>query len=308
MWVWKFGGSSLADAQAIRRVTQLVERCAVPGESVVVCSAMAGVTDRLVRIAELVRLGSIGQALEDASCVVAHHRTMLGGLNLADEEPRAASELDSLAQELLSLVERAAPDSASAAWEDSVLSFGERLSVRVVAAALRQRGITAQAIDASTFLMTTGTFQNAEPLWNETRVRAQKVLLRVLENRVLPVVTGFIGAAPDGQITTLGRNSSGYSAAIVAHVLDAEEVCLWTDVDGVFDADPDSDKHPNWLKELSYEEALELAQNGARVLYPKMIEPLRTKNITLSIRNTFNPDHPGTRIGPVKGGAQQPES
>ncbi len=297
MWVWKFGGSSLADAQAIRRVTQLIERCAVPAESVVVCSAMAGVTDQLVRIAELARFGSIGQALEDASCIVAHHRRMLGGLNLDGEE------FNSLAQELLSLVEWADPDSASAAWEDSVLSFGERFSVRLVAATLRQRGITAQAIDASTFLMTTGTFQNAEPLWNETRMRARKVLVPVLENRVLPVVTGFIGATPDGQITTLGRNSSDYSAAIVAHVLDAEEVCLWTNVDGVFDADPDSDKYPNWLKELSYEEALELAQNGARVLHPKVIEPLRTKNIMLSIRNTFNPDHPGTRIGPVKRGS-----
>lgn len=322
MQILKFGGSSLADAAAIQRVVRLVREHAADEETVVVCSACAGVTNGLTRLAELLREGMASRALHEAWAIGARHRALLATLELGAaeraleggavvgaivgkgvEDQCVWSELRELGSYLNSLTDETESGERGAAWLDAVLSYGERASARVVAGALRWEGTRAEAVDASRFIVTNDEFQNAAPLCEETRRRTREILLPLVEEGIVPVVTGFIGATPTGEVTTLGRNSSDFSAAIVADALDAEEVCLWTDVDGIYDRDPRSaaghdGEDFTLLAELSYDEALHLAERGAKVLHPRTIEPLREKNIALRIRNTFRPEHPGTRIGP----------
>jgi aspartokinase/homoserine dehydrogenase 1 len=307
MQVLKFGGSSLADAAAIRRVAEIVLEHSAKEKTVVVCSACVGVTNALARIGERVRTGRAVLALTEAWAIRERHREILFALGLAESGNTSAAtqvwaELEQLGASLRELIARTPRQEATGAWMDEVLSFGERMSVRLVAGALRNSGVPARAIDATEFIVTDGVFQGATPLWKETRGLAGIVLRPLLENGVVPVVTGFIGATENGEITTLGRNSSDFSAAIVGDALDADEVWLWTDVDGIFDRDPNveagADEVFTLLSELSYDEALDLARNGAKVLHPRTIEPLRQKNIALRIRNTFRRSHPGTRVGP----------
>jgi len=310
--ILKFGGSSLADAVAVQFVAQLVREYARNRETVVVCSACAGVTDRLARVAQLVSAGSSARALAEVSTLRSSHRALLASLSLgasaskragqANEAPSVEQELEELGACLQALVAGTALRNADAAWTDAVLSYGERASTRLVAHALRQAEVAAQAVEATRFLMTDNVFQNAAPLWEETRHRAQATLLPLIKRGIVPVVTGFIGATLSGEVTTLGRNSSDFSAAILADVLNAGEVWLWTDVDGIYDSDPrgpqESSDEVTVLESLTYDEALRLAERGAKVLHPRTIEPLRQKKIALRIRNTFRPEHPGTRIGP----------
>jgi aspartate kinase len=219
------------------------------------------------------------------------------------EGPRVWVEVEDLGESLGALVAGTSAHQADAAWAARVLSYGERASARIVAAALRQVEVRAQAVDATECVETDENFLDAVPRWEETRQRTRETLLPLLEDEIVPVVTGFIGATRSGEITTLGRNSSDFSAAILGDALDAEEVCLWTDVDGVYDRDPrgerDSADDFTLLEHLSYDEALEMAERGAKVVHPGTIYPLREKNIILRIRNTFRPEHSGTRIGPA---------
>jgi len=311
MQVLKFGGSSLADASAIQRVAQIIREHSRDDEIVVVCSACAGITNRLVRVTELVRAGRSVQALNEMWAIRSQHRAVLALINLGiadyqDDEkvlegPRVWVELEDLGESLRALVAGTPAHRADAAWTARVLSYGERVSARIVAAALQQMDVRAQAVDATDCVETDEDFLNAAPRWEETRQRTRETLLPLLEEGIIPVVTGFIGAAPSGEITTLGRNSSDFSAAIVGDALDANEVCLWTDVDGVYDRDPRSARESGGdftlLEHLSYDEVLEMAERGAKVVHPRTIHPLREKNIILRIRNTFRPEHSGTRIG-----------
>ena len=319
MQILKFGGSSLADAAAIQRVARLVREHAADEQTVVVCSACAGVTNKLSHLAEAARNEMTALAINEAWAIHARHRALLAALEFiaaekvierasessgGTEEPHAWRELEDLGTYLRSLTLETESGNKNASWIDAVLSYGERASARLVACALRWEGVPAEAVDASRFIVTNGEFQNATPLWEETRLRSREILLPMLEKGIIPVVTGFIGATAAGEVTTLGRNSSDFSAAIVADALDADEVCLWTDVDGVYDRDPRTAVEKDGedftlLAELSYDEALHLAERGAKVLHPRTIEPLRKKNIALRVRNTFRPEHPGTRIGPA---------
>lgn len=313
MQVLKFGGSSLADAAAIQQVAKIIREHSRDEETVVVCSACAGITNRLVRVTESVRDGHSVQALNETWAIRSQHRSLLSLINLGIancqsdakvlEGPRVWFELEDLGESLRALVAGTSVHQANAAWAARVLSYGERASSRIVAAALQQVGVRAQAVDATDCVETDEDFLNAAPRWEETRQRTRDTLLPLIEEEIVPVVTGFIGATRSGEITTLGRNSSDFSAAIVGDALDADEVSLWTDVDGVYDRDPrvahDSAGDFTLLEHLSYDEALEMAERGAKVVHPRTIQPLREKNIILRIRNTFRPEHSGTRIGPA---------
>ncbi len=179
---------------------------------------------------------------------------------------------------------------------DAVASFGEQLSSNVLAAVLRQRGARAQAVSATELIVTDDNFGAAAPLPEPTRRRLRQRLGPLVEQGVIPVVTGYIGATASGVTTTLGRGGSDYSAAIVGAGLEAEEVWIWSDVDGILTADPNIVPQARTLAELSYAEAADLAYFGADVLHPKTIRPVVEHNIPLRILNTFNPAHPGTLI------------
>jgi len=313
MQVLKFGGSSLADSSAIQRVAQIISEHSRDERIVVVCSACAGITNQLVRVAELVRAGRSVQALNETWAIRSQHRALLASIHVgiaardvedtAAHDPHIWVELEYLGESLRALVAGTSANDANAAWTARVLSYGERASTRIVAAALQQLQVGAQAVDATECVETDDDFLNAAPRWEETRLRTRDTLLPLLENEIVPVVTGFIGATSQGEVTTLGRNSSDFSAAIVGDVLDANEVCLWTDVDGVYDRDPRASQNCSddftLLEHLSYDEASQMAERGAKIVHPGTIHPLKEKNIILRIRNTFRPEHSGTRIGPA---------
>jgi aspartokinase/homoserine dehydrogenase 1 len=313
MQVLKFGGSSLADAAAIQHVAQLVREHSRDEETVVVCSACAGITNRLVHVTEMVRAGKSVQALNETWAIRLQHRAFLasidfGIVNQSMSEKfmngrRIWVELEDLGESLRALVAGTSAERADAAWAARILSYGERASARLVAGALQRSEVSALAVDATGCVETDDNFLNAAPRWEETRQRTCKALLPLLGEGAVPVVTGFIGATSQGEITTLGRNSSDFSAAIIGDALDADEVCLWTDVDGVYDRDPRAAQNSSddftLLEHLSYDEALQMAERGAKVVHPGTIHPLREKHIILRIRNTFRPEHSGTRIGPA---------
>jgi aspartokinase/homoserine dehydrogenase 1 len=162
---------------------------------------------------------------------------------------------------------------------------------------MREHGINAYAYDAGEFVITDETFQNANPLWDETEARIKQKLLPVIEQGITPIITGFIASTENGAYTTLGRGGSDFSGAIFASAADCDELIIWTDVDGVMTTDPRLDSRARVLTYISYQEVGELAFYGAKVLHPKTVQPILDKNIPLRVRNTFNPDHPGTLIG-----------
>ena len=190
-----------------------------------------------------------------------------------------------------------AASSPSAELADRLASFGERFSARLFAAALEKSGVPAVPVSSSDFVLTCDTFLEAKPQLDETKQRGRGILLPLLEAGLVPVVTGFIGATPDGRITTLGRNSSDFSGAIIAHVVDAEELVIWTDVDGVYTANPHVSVEAKLLHDLSYDEAHALAASGAKVLHPHVLPLAAETEMTIWIRNTFKPHVRGTRIG-----------
>jgi len=182
---------------------------------------------------------------------------------------------------------------------DRLASFGERFSARLFAAALDKSGVSAVPVTSSEFVLTCDTFRDAKPEMAETRERGRSVLQPLLDSGLVPVVTGFVGATRDGRVTTLGRNSSDYSGAIIAHVVDADELVIWTDVDGVYTANPKESSEARLLHQLSYEEAHALAAAGARVLHAEVLPLAAETEMVVWVRNTFNPEFQGTRIGPA---------
>jgi bifunctional aspartokinase / homoserine dehydrogenase 1 len=185
---------------------------------------------------------------------------------------------------------------------DRLASFGERYSSRLFAAALGKLNVVAVPVASSDFVLTCDNFRDAKPNVVETKRRGYEILQPLLEAGLVPVVTGFIGATNDGRITTLGRNSSDFSAALIAHVVDAEELVIWTDVDGVYTVNPNESSEAMLLHELTYDEAHALATSGAKVLYPDVLPLAAKTQLTVWVRNTFKPEGRGTRIGSQQNG------
>lgn len=279
--VMKFGGTSVGGAAAIRQVVDVVrsqlERCPV-----IVVSAHAGVTDALLGVA---RAATRGEA--DTEAIISRHREILAGLELEEQllDP-LLDELRDLARGVR-LVGEATPKVI-----DAVASYGERLSARVVAAALTADGIKATAVDAfDAGMRTDSSFGRARPLADEGR------LLRHLSAvQGVPVLTGFLGADADGNITTLGRNGSDYSAALIGVAIDAEEIQIWKDVDGVHTADPRLVAEAKPIRRMSFSDAADLASFGSKVLHPAAMVPAMQHGIPMRVRNTLSPDAEGTTI------------
>jgi bifunctional aspartokinase / homoserine dehydrogenase 1 len=288
---FKFGGSSLSGAERMLHAAALVQDAAKTARVTVVVSAMKGVTDRLLA------LGHCANARTEAEQIVQLHQNVLCELQLAEEAfDRVQCELRFLGRDLLHEVS-VLRHAADAALLDRLASFGERLSARLVAAALEKIGVPAVPVASSDFIVTCDTFRDAQPHLAQSRQRGGEVLLPLLEAGIVPVVTGFIGATHDGRITTLGRNSSDFSGAIIAHVVEAEELVIWTDVDGIYTANPHESEQARLLHNMSYDEAHALAAAGAKVLHPRVLPLAAETEMTVWVRNTFKPHVRGTRIG-----------
>jgi aspartokinase/homoserine dehydrogenase 1 len=296
---FKFGGSSLLGAERMLHAASLVCAATQTSGVTVVVSAMKGVTDRLLALAHALVEGHLAHARNDAEAVVILHLDVLRDLRLdQDAELRVQRELQSLGCDLLHEVPSQGRVAASAELFDRLASFGERFSARLFAAGLEKSGVSAVPVASSDFVVTCDTFRDAQPHLEQTRERGRAVLLPLLEAGIVPVVTGFIGATPDGRITTLGRNSSDFSGAIIAHVVDAGDLVIWTDVDGIYTANPKETIEARLLHQLSYDDAHALAASGAKVLHAKVLPLAAETKMVVWVRNTFNPQSPGTRIGP----------
>ncbi len=295
---FKFGGTSLLGAARMLHAAELVKPVAENSNVVVVVSAMKGVTDRLLGIAQFLADRQNYRARVEAELVLRVHHDALLELGLeAVAHDRVSRELDSLGRDLLHAVPARESVVASPELFDRLASFGERLSARLFAAALECVCVSAVPVASSDFVLTCDTFRDAKPHLEQTKRRGRAALTPLLEDGIVPVVTGFIGATPDGRITTLGRNSSDFSGAIIAHVVDADELVIWTDVDGIYTANPNEDAQAQLLHDLSYDEAHALAASGAKVLHPHVLPLAASTEMTVWVRNTFRPQVRGTRIG-----------
>jgi aspartate kinase len=281
MIVMKFGGTSLGSPAAIRNVLELV-RAHLDRRPALVVSAHAGVTNILVELARLAPTGA-----GDPAQVAARHRRLCRDLGLAEDlvDPLLA-ELDDLVRGMR-LVGEASPRAV-----DLLLSFGERCSARILAAFLSREGVPARALDAFALgLRTDSRFGRARPLADDGRIA--RAVAQVAE---IPVITGYIAADAQGNITTLGRNGSDYSAALFGEALGAAEIQIWTDVDGVLTADPKLVPEARRIDALSFDEASEVAYYGGKVLHPATLLPAVRASIPVVVRNTLRPEAIGTRI------------
>lgn len=297
--VMKFGGTSVGSAQAIRRTAELSARYQDEwGEVVVVASAMSGVTDLLMKAASRSAQGDPTSYRDVARELRRKHYQAIADLSPAADDAQAlTAEIDRHIDRFVSLCKAVLVlGELTPRALDAMTSIGEQMSVRLLAAQLSGTGTAARALDARKLIVTDDNFQSANPLMEPTTDRCAKILKPLLEAGTVPVVTGFVAANAAGTTTTLGRGGSDYSAAILGQALQADEVWIWTDVDGVMTADPRLVPQARSIARLSYREVAELAYYGAKVLHPLTIRPVVENSIPLRIKNTFNPDHPGTVI------------
>jgi aspartate kinase len=295
----KFGGTSMGSAERIKVAAQLTVEQHARRPVAIVVSAMSKVTDLLLDTLRKAETGNEAAIETNLRTLTDRHMQTCRDLLPEARWQAVQAELYELiaqfariARGMLLLRERP-PRSV-----DEAVAIGERLSACLMTEFLHSQGISAEAVNAANVIATDAVFGNATPLLEPTRERATKVLRPLLDQRTLPVVTGFNASTLDGQPTTLGRGGSDFSASILASVLGAEELWIWTDVDGIMSADPRLVKNARVLPEITYAEAAELAYNGAKVLHPRTLAPLAERRIPVWSKNSFAPEKPGTRIVP----------
>ncbi len=293
MIVMKFGGTSVGNPEMLRRVGDIVIRY-LHEKPVVVLSAMSGVTNRLIEGTELAEAGNRDGYLETYESIRMKHLETIRELGL---DPSLESEIGDFLNSVLNLWKAIeALGEVTPRALDLISSMGERMVVRIFASYLNKLGIMAKSFDADEFLITTDTHGNACPIYKESKELFRKKVMPWLEKGGLAVITGFLGRSKNGRVTTLGRGGSDLTATFLGSLLDAHEVWIWTDVDGVMTADPRVVPEARPLEELSFVEVAELSYYGAKVMHPRSLLPLMEKDIPVRILNTFNPDFPGTII------------
>jgi aspartate kinase len=276
--VLKFGGTSVADAAAFERAVEIV-RANRNSPVVVVVSAMSGVTDALITV----------RNLEEHF----DHHLQVAQILDPEQQRRFSDVIENSKREIFASLPVAATDVRT---KDEITSYGERLCAALFAMVLEHHDVPASYVDARTCILTDDDYGNANPLINEVFSRTRLHLNPLLELKRVPVLGGFIGATAEGFTTTLGRGSSDYSATLIGAALRAEEIQIWTDVDGVQTANPNLVTATRTVPVISYEEARELAALGARVMHPKMIGPVIEDRIPIRVRNSRFPERNGTLI------------
>lgn len=297
----KFGGSALGSTAALTQVLSIVlhER-ARWDHLLLVVSALDGVTDALIEAANFAQLGSRRGYRRIAANIRQRHLALIEKLPLGGvERATLHADIDKLLFDFLNLAEslsNALTDHVTPETIDAVVGVGEKLSARIVAALLRQNELRGVAIDTTDLIITDANFGNARPDMAQTRARVAQNLLPMLERSIIPVLTGYIAGTASGKPTTLGRGGSDLSAALLGICAGAEEIWVWTDVDGIMSADPREIAGAHTIPELSYAEMAEMAYFGARVLHSRMVGPLRDHQIALRVKNVFRPQGTGTLI------------
>jgi len=295
----KFGGTSMGSAERMKIAAGICAEQKARRPVAVVVSAMSKVTDLLLDTLKHAEAGDQAGVTANIQALRGRHEQCCRELLPARAQEAALTDIHGLVSEfqriangILLLGERP-PRSV-----DEGIAIGERLSASLLATYLNSVAVPAQAVNAREVIVTDALFGNATPLAEQTREKAEGVLRPLLDTGVTPIVTGFNGATMDGRPTTLGRGGSDFSASILAGALDAGELWIWTDVDGIMTADPRLVPDAKVLEEVSYREAAELAYNGAKVLHPRTLAPLVEKNIPVWSKNSFHLAAPGTKIVP----------
>ena len=297
--VLKFGGTSLASVKDIQNVTNIVSELSNENEIVIVCSAVDGITDDLIHISEQIKKVNKKEANRVLAKISQKHKQFTTHIvtdskiqkTLLDKMKSDLSELEELVHGLLLLGE-VTPRSF-----DYLASFGEKLSINLVSFALQQlkkKSVPLSGKQAG--IVTDSNFGESRPLMDTTKIRLSKTIQDLFDKNTIPVVGGFSGADQHGNTTTFGRGGSDYTATIIASCIDADEIWLMSDVDGLMTADPKLVNNAKLLKEVSYAEAVEMAQFGAKQIHPRTFEPLVSKKIPMRIRSTFDLANTGTIV------------
>lgn len=297
MIVMKFGGTSTQDAQAITNVVRIV-KSHLTSKPIVIISAIAQATNMLEKIGKLASEKNDREAKEVATLLFNRHYSIVDQLirhisrnrTLRNVLETTKEEIDSIIKGITILRE------LTPRTLDTLYSYGELLSSRIVTVALQDQGIQAEWIDTKDFMITDENFTRAMPLMEELENRLRSIAQSLIDKGVVPVTQGFIGVTSTGRRTTMGRESSDFSAAIIGAVLDADDIQIWTDVDGVLTADPTVVENPKKIKQLSFEEAYQLSYFGAKILHPNTMLPAIEKSIPIHIYNSRKPQSKGTLI------------
>jgi aspartate kinase len=296
MIICKFGGTSVQDAEALERVAGIV-RQRLKEKPVVVASAMGKTTNGLLQAAEIAAAGREQEALDLLGRLREKHLHEVEQLGLGAARQKLLSIIDSHFKEIgnivtgLAILGELTPRSM-----DAIASYGERLSTAIIAGLFECRGVPAQYMDARELVITDDQFTRAAPLFDLTDPAIRQQVLPVVKSGRVPVVQGFIGSTRNGITTTIGRGGSDYSAAIIGAALEAYDIQIWTDVDGIMTSDPRVVPEAHRVRVISFDEAAELAYFGARVLHPATILPAVQKKIPVHVLNSYKPDQEGTLI------------
>jgi aspartate kinase len=301
-YIMKFGGSSLSGAENVNKCASLIREYKKSGSTslVVVCSAVGRTTDDLLEAVDLAKVSGFAEAKQVLNKVKKTHVRIISG---AIRYPSLSKKAVSFTETHIAQLERTVygvsllKDISSRSL-DFVLSFGEKLSTKIMSCVLESIGLKSRYLTGGEAgIVTDDRFGSAKPILKITEQNLRKKLIPLLEEGITPVVAGFIAETfEDKQITTLGRGGSDYSASLIAAAIDADQVFLWTDVDGILTADPRIVKDANIVRRITYLEAMEMSAFGAKSMQPRALEPVALKEIPVRIKNTFNPNSEGTLI------------
>ena len=296
--VMKFGGTSVGSAERIRQAATIARQHAQRGDDVVVVvSALSKVTDLILSVLNSARLGQGKKMEEGLQQLRTRHEQVLSELCHGENQKSVAAEVEITLQRLeefcsaLLLLGSATPQVM-----DMVLPLGEQMSAHLFVACLTELGAKGAFLDSARVVATDDKFGDATPDMEATRRQCHDVIHPLLQQVQIPVIMGYSGATQTGQVTTLGRGGSDYSGTILGAAMDANEVWIWTDVDGVLTADPRVCPDAVTLPEITFAEAIELSYYGAKVIHRKAIWPAMERGIPVWIKNSFQPEVPGTRI------------
>lgn len=309
--IMKFGGSSVGTTTALTQVLSIVlHECEQRDRLLLVASALDGVTDALLEAAHLAQLGNQRGYRRIVANLRTRHLALIEELPLGNNERVTLQvDIDRLLFDMLDVFQNMSQAHNARSMAESLdltIGVGEKLAARIIAALLRQNNIRSVAMDSSSLIITDDAFGSATPIISLSQAKIQENLLPIMERGIVPVVTGFIGATPSGKPTTMGRGGSDYTASILGVCVRADEIWMWTDVDGMMSADPRDIPDAHVIPALSYDEVAELAYFGARILHARMIGPLREQRIPLRVKNVFRPQQPGTLIHAIPADRTRP--
>jgi len=297
--VMKFGGTSVGSPEAMMQTIEIIKEQRQEWERlVVVISAMSGITNLLITCAKDGAAGNREGYTKSISAIRKRHLEAIENLPFSTQ---SREKMNSIIQEYMGRLQNYCGSiqtmgEVTPRGMDAITSLGERMNVRLISGLLLEQAIHNQPIDGDQLIVTDANFQNAHPLREATLQKVNTTIAPLLEDKIIPIITGFLSGTEDGITTTLGRGGSDYTAAVLGDCLGAQEVWTWTDVDGVMTADPSVVTDAKVISHLSFDEVSEMAYFGAKVLHPKTMRPLMEKGIPLWVKNTFNPSSAGTCI------------